>query len=111
MDRELQTHIKSCMQCRENAPSHPSEPMIATDVPKYPFQKVASDLFQIEGIYYLVYVDRLTGFPELAYFPTSTTSKAIIDSFREFFHRWGVPEEIELDGAPNLFSQKMVSKD
>ena len=75
-----------------------------TDPPEYPFQKTVFDLFEIDGYHYLVYVDRLTGFAELAHFPTSTTSRNIIDTIREFFHRWGVTEEISLDGGPNLKS-------
>ena len=61
-------------------------------------------MFEIDGFFYIVYVDRLTGFPELAYFRNGTTSRLIINVIREFFNRWGVPEEISLDGAPNFSS-------
>ena len=104
MDKDISDHIASCQSCREIAPSKPNEPMINSVPPEYPFQKVAADLFQIGSEYYLVYVDRLTGFPELAHFPNSTSSSVIINTMREFFHRWGVPEETSLDGAPNLSS-------
>jgi hypothetical protein len=104
MDKDISDHVSSCTTCREHAPSKPREPLISTDPPSYPFQKVASDLFEIGAEHYLVYVDRLTGFPELAHFPNSTTSSVIINTMREFFHRWGVPEEMSLDGAPNLKS-------
>ena len=108
MDRDITAHVKSCALCRVNAPSKPDEPAILTDAPKYPFQQVASDLFEIEGTYFLTYVDRLTGFPELAHFQSGTSSSNIIGIIREFFHRWGVPEEISLDGAPNLSSSEIV---
>ena len=58
---------------------------------------------------YLVYCDRLTAFAELAHFPVSTTSYNIINSLREFYHRWGVAEEISLDGAMNLQSSEIVN--
>ena len=79
------------------------------DVPEYPFQQVAADLFDIEGSKYLVYVDRLAGFAELAYFPSFTTSSIIINTLREFFHHWGVAEQILLDGGPNLSSHETTT--
>ena len=53
---------------------------------------------------YLIYACRLTGWVELGHFPTSTKSTEIINAIREFFHRWGVPQEISVDGASNLTS-------
>ena len=68
MDQDIQEHCENCMDCRSRAPSLPKEPLQPSDIPLYPFQRVASDMFEIDGFFYLVYVDRLTGFPELAYF-------------------------------------------
>ena len=90
------------------APSKTSEPLTPAPVPDYPFQKVVADLFEIDGYHYLAYVDRLTAFAELAHFPTSTSSYNVINSIREFFHRWGVAEEISLDGANNLQSSEIT---
>ena len=104
MYRDINNHIDSCGTCQEMAPSHTKEPITLTEPPDYPFQKVVADLFEIHGYDYLAYVDRLTGWAELAHFPNSTTSYHIINTLREFFHRWGVVEEISLDGASNLQS-------
>ena len=41
------------------------------------------------------------------HFPNSTTSYQIINTLREFFHRWGVVEESSLDGASNLQSSEI----
>ena len=64
-------------------------------------------MFEIDQQSYLAYVDRLTAFAELAYFPGSTASSTIINVLREFFHRWDVPEHILLDGAFILKSIEM----
>ena len=100
-------HVQSCLSCRESAPSHVRKPILLADIPEFPFQNVAADLFEIESYKYLVYADRLTRFVELAYFPSTTTSTVIINTLREFFHRWGVAEEISLDGASNLQSTEI----
>ena len=107
MDRDIQTHSDSCEDCRKAAPSKVREPLEPTEAPDYPFQHVASDLFEIDGHHYLVYVDHLTAFAELAYYPSAPSSSKLISTFREFFHRWGVVEKISLDGGPNLDSHEM----
>ena len=104
MDRDVKIHCETCSDCRENAPSQPKEPLIPTEPPEYPFQEVVTDLFEINGYHYLAYVDRLTGFAELAHYSASPASSHIISTMREFFHRWGVAEEVSLDGGPNLHS-------
>ena len=109
MDRDITIHVNSCNTCREMSPSLSKEPLIHSPIAEYPFQYTVSDLFEIAGRTYLVYVDRLTGFPELAHIANTATSAAIINIFREFFHRWGVPEELSLDGGPNLSSTEMTN--
>ena len=107
MDRDIKKHCERCADCQAAAPSNRKESLIPTDIPEYPFQHAASDLFEIDGHHYLVYVDHLTAFAELAYYPSAPSSAKIITTFREFFHRWGVVEEISLDGGPNLDSYEM----
>ena len=104
IEKELQNEMSNCKHCIENAKSQTKEPLITSPIPEYPMQQVVSDLFEHDGHWYLVYADRLTGWPELAFFPTSTKSSVILATLREFFHRWGVPEELSLDGASNLSS-------
>ena len=83
---------KSFKSCIDNAPSLPKEPLITTSPTAYPFQMVVAD----GGHQYLAYADRLTGWLD------------IIDTFRELFHRYGVPEEISLDGGPNITSKAVA---
>ena len=109
MDRDINQHCEKCLQCRKNSPSKQKEPLIPSDIPEYPFQQVVSDIFELNDNTYLVYIDRLTAFAELAYFPGSPTSTAIINVFREFYHRWGAPEEISLDGARNYNSKEITT--
>ena len=107
MDRDVNIHSETCTDCRTAAPSKMREPLIPAEIPEYPFQNVAADLFEINGYHYLVYVDRLTAFAELAYYSAAPNSSKIIATIREFFHRWGVAEEASLDGGPNLDSHEI----
>ena len=49
IDGDVADHCKDCLPCRKNTPSFQKEPMIITMPPKYPFQKVCSDMFELEG--------------------------------------------------------------
>ena len=98
MDRDIESYVMSCTRCREMTPSKTNEPLTLAPIPDYPFQNVVADLFEMDGQHYLAYVDRLTAFAEIAHFPISTSSYNIINTVREFFHRWGVAQEISLDG-------------
>ncbi len=80
-----------------------------TGPPEYPFEKVVADLFTKNLAWYLAFACRLTGWLEIAFFPRSTKSTEIITILRELFHRFGIPEEISLDGAPNLKSSEVLS--
>ena len=85
------------------------EPLIPSPILSYPFQRCVADLFHNEGHEYLAFADRLTGWPELAYFHQSPNSSNLIKTLREIFYRYGVPEEMSLDGGPNISSREMVN--
>ena len=67
-----------------------------------------ADLFHKDGYKYLTYADCLTGWIELAYFPRDPNSNEIINVFRDLFQRYGVPEELSLDGGPKISSSEVV---
>ena len=108
LEKSLQREIDACKDCVKNAKSQSKEPLLASPVPEYPMQYVVSDLFSHNDYLYLVYACRLTGWPELAHFPITSKSSDVLAALREFFHRWGVPEEIALDGASNLSSKELT---
>ncbi|XP_045101465.1 uncharacterized protein LOC123498425 [Portunus trituberculatus] len=69
LEGDLQHYRASCTSCETHAPSQPSETLVITPPPEYPFQSTVADMFQHEGHTYMVYADRLTGWLELAHFP------------------------------------------
>ena len=79
-----------------------------TKPPEYPFQQTVADLFSKDSTSYLAYACRLTAWLEVAHFPSSVKSRDVIKILREFFQRFGIPEEISLDGGPNLDSRETL---
>ena len=69
LDRDIKVHTDTCTTCQKISPSQMQEPLIPSEIPEYPFQRVVADLFEVNKHLYLAYADRLTGFVELAHFP------------------------------------------
>ena len=56
ISRYIKAEVKECRECSRHA-SKPREPMTISEIPKYPWQKVGSDLFKVKGHTCLVLVD------------------------------------------------------
>eukprot|EP00731_Ephydatia_muelleri_P016088 Em0009g512a len=80
--------------------------MIPTALPKYPWQKIASDIFMLHGHTYLIIVDYFSRFPEVIQLPR-TTSQTLIESFKLVFAHNGIPEELVTDNGPQYTSKEM----
>ena len=102
LDAAIRQLRAQCKQCNENAPSQPSETMMLSQPPEFPFQHVVTDFAEIEGHDFLVYADRYSGWLEVAKLHNKTW-KAVHQIFLEWF-AYGVPEEISCDGGPPFSS-------
>ena len=95
-----------CLTCNTIAPSQAAEPAITAPPPMYPFQQVCSDYFELNGATYVVMVDRYSGWPSVSYLePGKANSKTLINTLREWFQLFGVPEECASDGAGTYVSE------
>ena len=77
-----------------------------TPLPKYPWERVAADLFQLNNSTYLLVVDYFSRYPEVIKL-NSTTSKAVISSLKSIFSRHGVPSVLLSDNGPQFDSSEM----
>ena len=100
---EIESMIQQCHTCAQHLTPR-KEPMIASELPQYPWQKVGVDLFHLNGAEYLVLVDYFSRYPEVQKL-TSTTSAAIIASLKPTFSRFGIPEIVTSDNGPQFTSQ------
>ena len=100
---EIENMIKQCHTCAKRHTPR-KEPMIASDLPQYPWQKVGVDLFHLDDEDYLILVDYFSRCPEVRKLK-STTSATIIETLKPIFSRFGKPEVVASDNGPQFVSQ------
>ena len=104
MNASIRNHRLMCHSCNQIAPSQPSEPLIESPSPEWPFQQICTDYFETEEQSYLVAVDRFSCWIEIFHFPSNTKAELLIKRLRQLFITFGVPEEISSDGGPQFTS-------
>lgn len=60
LEANVKHHRERCSACDVVAPSQQQGFLLPTPPPDYSFQKVAVNMFQVDGKHYMIYVDRLT---------------------------------------------------
>ena len=56
--KEVEKTVRECRICTRKA-AEKTAPMIASELPNYPWQKIGTDTFQFKGVTYLLMVDYL----------------------------------------------------
>jgi len=102
MSRQIEELVQNCAECRKHH-QHRAEPMVPSSLPQYPWQKVATDLFQLKNHQYLLVIDYYSRYVEIAKL-SSTTSQAIINHLKSIFSRHGIPERVISDNGPQYAS-------
>ena len=77
-------------------------------LPAYPWQKIGTDLFALDGTTYLLAVDYFSRYPEVVKL-TSTTSQSAINALKSLFSRYGIPEEVVSDNGPQYDSHEFAA--
>ena len=105
INSDIKSTIEACNLCQEARPSLPKEPMIYEPVPDRPFVDVSMDLFTAGGENFMVYIDRLSGWPVVCHFGSRCpNSRILITSLRRIFADTGVPIRVRCDGGPQFAS-------
>ena len=107
--KDILNHQTNCHTCTEISPSQPREPLCPTPLPQRPFQVICSDIFQLNNRFYLIVVDRFSGFLHIFYSKAPPTHKFLEKHFRDVFARYGRPDEVETDGGPQYRSTEFTT--
>ena len=99
LDHAINLTRAQCRDCNDTAPSQSAEPLIESEIPDFPFQSTATDLYTYVGHKFLIYVDRFTGWSEIAKTPRSD-GDTVVNFLRRWFITFGVPTTLSSDGGP-----------
>mgnify|MGYP001002027478 CR=1 FL=1 len=99
INHEIEEMVSKCERCQERLPSHPKETIRPDPMPKRPFESVSADLFTLGGKHFLVYVDRMSGYPKIAQWRDDPSSSQVAYEIRQFFVDLGVPKRFRSDGG------------
>ena len=103
MSAQITDMVSKCSICNTYKKRNCKEPMIGHDIPDRPWQKIATDLFELDGEQYLVLVDYYSSFFEVNKL-TSTKSQSVINICKQHFSRLGIPDELCSDNASQYSS-------
>ena len=103
---QIEDWVKNCLHCAEcNRPR--KEPLRPSELPAYPWQKVGTDLFLLNGATYIVIVDYFSRYPEVIKL-ASTTSQSVIAALKSTSVRHGILEIVVSDNGPQYCSQEFT---
>ncbi|UYV64476.1 K02A2.6-like [Cordylochernes scorpioides] len=97
ISEEIAETVRKCSVCIQEAVSK-HEPLIPTNFPTRPWQKIGMDLFKFENKWYLVVIDYYSRFPEMIQLDGLTAS-VVVRSCKSIFARHGIPETVVSDNG------------
>ena len=99
ISHDIKQLVLKCPICIEHRASNPKEPLKSHDIPEYPWQIVATDLFTWDDKNYIVVVDYYSHYFEVKELP-NLKSVTIITKMKGIFARMGIPEVVVSDNGP-----------
>ncbi|KAJ8396758.1 hypothetical protein AAFF_G00013570 [Aldrovandia affinis] len=90
LSNDVRAMVDSCSSCQEQLPSNQREPLLPHPVPDAPWQRIAADIFELQGRPFLLITDYYSKFPEVLQLPDKTAG-SVIARFKAVFSRHGVP--------------------
>ena len=103
--------MHNCTECLK-APRQRPQPLTPTPLPQLPWQNVTSDLFEWKQKTYLLVVDYLSRYIEIACLNHPNTTE-VVTHLKSIFARHGIPESLTSDNGPQYSSHEFAefSKD
>ena len=97
---QIDNQCKKCDACQLHQQSNVKQPLIPHNIPDYPWQSIATDLFEIDGQAFLLTVDRYSKYPLVDHMPTPVSSQAITAKIKAYCAQFGRPDVIISDNGP-----------
>ena len=100
----VETHVKDCIICLQNADSQRAEPMKPHEPAVHPWEVISSDLFELGGQMYVLVVDHFSSMPFVKTLCSNSRSSEIIKYIKDLFAVHGICKRIITDNGPQYSS-------
>ncbi|UYV76611.1 hypothetical protein LAZ67_14001442 [Cordylochernes scorpioides] len=107
ISEEIAETVRKCSVCIQEAVSK-HEPLIPTNCPTRPWQKIGMDLFKFENKWYLVVIDYYSRFPEVVQLDR-LTANVVVRGCKSIFARHGIPETVVSDNGTQFGAAREFS--
>ena len=107
MQHDVRKTVLTCQVCAEFQPNNPSMPMQSHEIPDRPWSRVATDLFSLKSMDYIVLVDYYSDYIEVSPL-TDTTLSSIIKFLKVQFSRHGIPDVLVSNNGPQYISREFA---
>ena len=106
---EMKEYISACETCRElDSMTHVTETLMSHEVPSRPWEKIATDIFTLDGKGYLITIDYCSNFWEVDRLPNTKASTTIL-KLKSHFARYGIPDQVISDNGPQFTSDEFTN--
>ena len=102
LSTQIENMVTSCNTCAKDRPE-PKEPLMSASFPSRPWERLAADLFEIEGKVYLIVVDYYSRWFEIKRLNDQSSAR-VISILKELFSTHGIPDIIVSDNGPQFSS-------
>ncbi|KAK6184246.1 hypothetical protein SNE40_006752 [Patella caerulea] len=106
LSNNIATFITNCEFCCKKQINR-LEPLEPTEFPKLPWQKVASDLFEIKNVTYLLVIDFYSRYIEVVKL-NGLSSNCVINHLKSLFSHHGIPEILVSDNGCQYSSDEFA---
>ena len=98
MNEDIDEYIGKCETCCKYRSKQMREPLIQ-DIQEHSWYKIGLDIFSIAGKDYLIAIDYMSNYPEIAPL-ADKNSVPVIKALKPIFARHGIPVEVTSDNVP-----------
>ena len=100
---DIRQTVSKCRKCLEKQPTQRAEPLMPSDPPERPYQRVSADICEVDKAHYLVVVDCYSRYLDIANL-SKLTAKEVVEKMKSCFAQHGVPETVVTDNGTQFSS-------
>ena len=108
ISKDIANRVAKCRDCLERKPQQSREPLLPTQLPERPFEKLAVDLCEMRGKHHLVIIDYYSRWIDISHAIHKVTTSAVVNKLKDTFATHGIPSVVVSDNGPQFASEEFA---